>query len=267
MVYKLINAGVLAIICEYVDALLGMGYGTTLTPLLIIVGFEPLQVVPAVLFGQLVGGMVGGIVHHRVGNIKLDFRQDVELKRRLKWLGYIPRSVDAKVVYMLVVCGVMGAVVAVMVAVNIPVKVLRTYIGVMVLCIGGLILVRKGGERLSWRRLIMMGFVSGFNKGISGGGYGPLVTGGQIVSGRGVKQAVGSTTMAEALICVVGFIGYLVMKGDICWKLAYATGVGSLIAGPLAAITVSKINVRGLRVGIGVATIILGVTMLVVTFR
>ena len=125
MVYKLISAGVLAVVCEYVDASLGMGYGTTLTPLLIIVGFEPLQVVPAVLFGQLIGGVVGGIVHHKVGNIKLDFRQDAELKRRLKWVGYIPRSVDAKVVYMLVVCGVIGAVVAVMVAVNIPVKVLR----------------------------------------------------------------------------------------------------------------------------------------------
>jgi len=267
MVYRFMIAGMLAVVCEYVDASLGMGYGTTLTPLLIIVGFEPLQVVPAVLFGQLIGGMVGGIVHHRVGNIKLDFRQDAELRRRLRWVGYIPRSVDAKVVYMLVVCGVVGAAVAVMVAVNIPVKILRIYIGVMVLCIGGLILVRKGGERLSWRRLIMVGFVSGFNKGISGGGYGPLVTGGQIVSGRGVRQSVGSTTMAEALICVVGFIGYLVIKGDICWRLACATGVGSLIAGPLAAITVSKVNVRGLRVGIGVATIILGVTMLVMVVR
>ena len=264
MVYKLMIAGVLAVVCEYVDASLGMGYGTTLTPLLIMVGFEPLQVVPAVLFGQIIGGVVGGIVHHRVGNIKLDFRQDVEVRRRLRWVGYIPRSVDAKVVYMLVVCGVVGAVVAVMVAVNIPVKVLRTYIGVMVTCIGVWTLVRKGGERLSWRRLVTVGLVSGFNKGISGGGYGPLVTGGQIVSGRGVRQAVGSTTMAEAVICGVAFIGYLVVKGDIYWKLACATGVGSLIAGPLAAVTVSKVNVRGLRVGIGVATIILGVMMLVV---
>ena len=257
-------AGVLAVVCEYVDAALGMGYGTTLTPLLIMVGFEPLQVVPAVLFGQIIGGVVGGIVHHRVGNIKLDFRQDVEVRRRLRWVGYIPRSVDAKVVYMLVVCGVIGAVVAVMVAVNIPVKVLRTYIGVMVTCVGVWTLVRKGGERLSWRRLVTVGLVSGFNKGISGGGYGPLVTGGQIVSGRGVRQAVGSTTMAEAVICGVAFIGYLVMKGDVCWRLACATGVGSLIAGPLAAVTVSKVDVRGLRIGIGVATIILGVMMLVV---
>jgi len=264
MVYKLMIAGVLAVVCEYVDAALGMGYGTTLTPLLIMVGFEPLQVVPAVLFGQIIGGVVGGIVHHRVGNIKLDFRQDVEIKRRLRWVGYIPRSVDAKVVYMLVVCGVIGAVVAVMVAVNIPVKVLRTYIGVMVTCVGVWTLVRKGGERLSWRRLVTVGLVSGFNKGISGGGYGPLVTGGQIVSGRGVRQAVGSTTMAEAVICGVAFIGYLVVKGDVCWRLACATGVGSLIAGPLAAVTVSKVNVRGLRIGIGVATIILGVMMLVV---
>jgi len=30
----------------------------------------------------------------------------------------------------------------------------------------------------SWKRLIAIGLISSFNKGISGGGYGPLVTGG-----------------------------------------------------------------------------------------
>ncbi len=32
-------AGVLALVCEYVDSSLGMGYGTTLTPLLLAMGF------------------------------------------------------------------------------------------------------------------------------------------------------------------------------------------------------------------------------------
>jgi uncharacterized membrane protein YfcA len=58
------------------DASIGMGYGTTLTPILLIVGFPPLEVVPAVLLGQLVGGTVGGLAYHRLGNINLDFRRD-----------------------------------------------------------------------------------------------------------------------------------------------------------------------------------------------
>ena len=35
--------------CEFIDSSLGMGYGTILTPSLLILGFDPLLVVPAVL--------------------------------------------------------------------------------------------------------------------------------------------------------------------------------------------------------------------------
>ncbi|RLE11549.1 hypothetical protein DRJ04_07830, partial [Candidatus Aerophobetes bacterium] len=125
-----------AFVCEYMDASIGMGYGTTLTPLLLIIGFLPLQVVPAVLVGQLVGGVVGGVFHHKFGNINLDFRQDEAVKKRLRGLGYIPKSFDSKVILILAICGIIGALVAVFVAVNIPKVFLETYIGIMVLGIG-----------------------------------------------------------------------------------------------------------------------------------
>ena len=92
---------IIALICEYMDASIGMGYGTALSPILIIMGFLPLQVVPAVLLGQLVGGLAGGFFHHRVGNISLDFRRDEAIKGRLRRLGYLPRSVDSKVIFIL----------------------------------------------------------------------------------------------------------------------------------------------------------------------
>ena len=38
-----------AFICEYMDSTLGMGYGTTLTPILLMMGYNPLQIVPVVL--------------------------------------------------------------------------------------------------------------------------------------------------------------------------------------------------------------------------
>ena len=46
----------LAFVCEYVASTLGMGYGTTLTPVLLVMGFAPLSVVPAVLLSELVTG-------------------------------------------------------------------------------------------------------------------------------------------------------------------------------------------------------------------
>ena len=48
-----ITITVIAFFCEMVDSTLGMGYGTTLTPLLLVMGFEPLEIVPAVLFSEL----------------------------------------------------------------------------------------------------------------------------------------------------------------------------------------------------------------------
>ena len=42
---------VIALLCEYMDSTLGMGYGTTLTPLLLVLplGLDPLAVIPAIL--------------------------------------------------------------------------------------------------------------------------------------------------------------------------------------------------------------------------
>ena len=61
-------------LCEYVDSSLGMGYGTTLTPVLLLAGFEPLQIVPAVLLSEFVTGLAAGLLHHHEGNI--DFLRD-----------------------------------------------------------------------------------------------------------------------------------------------------------------------------------------------
>jgi len=262
-----VAVAILALFCEYMDASIGMGYGTALTPLLLIIGFLPLDVVPAVLLGQLAGGLIGGLAHHRLGNIKLDFRKDDKLvKKRLRGLGYLPKSLDSKVIFTLAVCGVVGALVGVFSAVNIPQIVLKTYIGVMVFGIGIIILIRKSHGNLSWKGLVGVGLLSSFNKGISGGGYGPLVTGGQIISGRETKSSVGSTTLAEAIVCIVGFLSYVLVKGNIFWTLAAATSIGSIVAAPFAALTVKKVNTQKLRFVIGVVTIALGAMTLLKTF-
>ncbi len=257
----------ISLLCEFMDASLGMGYGTTLTPVLLIVGFAPLEVVPAVLLGQLVGGLVGGIAHQRLGNISLDFRRDEKIRNRLGGLGYLPRSTDSKIVFVLVVCGIIGALVGVFSAVNISKVALKAYIGAMVLVIGIIILARRRREGLiSWKGLVGVGLVSSFNKGISGGGYGPLVTGGQIISGGEARSSVGNTTVAEAMVCIVGFLCYVFVKGDIFWTLAAATSIGSVVAAPFAAMVVRKVTAQKLKIAIGAITIILGIFTLLKTF-
>jgi len=54
-----------ALICEFIDSYLGMMYGTILSPVLIIAGFNPLVVVPCILFSQGVGGFFGPLALSR----------------------------------------------------------------------------------------------------------------------------------------------------------------------------------------------------------
>ena len=59
----------LALACEFLDSSLGMGYGTTLTPLLLLSGFAPLDIVPAVLLSEALTGAAAGYMHQRDGNV------------------------------------------------------------------------------------------------------------------------------------------------------------------------------------------------------
>jgi len=251
---------VIALVCEYVDSSIGMGYGTTLTPILLLWGFQPLQIVPAVLFSEFITGILAGLWHHRLGNVSFDFRSDDRTRRRhLQALGYLPRSFDAKVTIVLIVLGVTGALAAVFLSINLPKLWVKTYIGVMIFAIGLYIIVNVNRRRtFSWGKFTVIAALSGFNKGISGGGYGPLVTGGQVISGRSAKNSIGSTSLAEGIVCLVGFITYLIVRRSIDWHLALPLVVGAVLSTPLAALTVRKMPETRLKYVIGTVTLLLG---------
>ena len=58
----------LALVAEFIDSSLGMGYGTALAPILLLLGFPVEDVVPAVLISELATGLLAGLAHHRAGN-------------------------------------------------------------------------------------------------------------------------------------------------------------------------------------------------------
>lgn len=258
----------IAFFCEYMDSTLGMGYGTTLTPVLMAFGFGPMQIVPAVLLSELISGLLASFFHHKEGNV--DFKPRTTniavIIRHLKALGYIESfrrgiPLHLKVALLLAVCSIAGTVAAVFVAVNIPKFWLKMYIGCLVLAMGIIILICFNKKfRFSWRKITALGLVASFNKGMSGGGYGPVVTSGQILSGVEGKSAVGITSLAEGLTCLVGVITYiLVAKNPIDWKLAPYIITGAVLSVPLSAVSVKMLTEKRLKISIAVITIILGV--------
>lgn len=233
----------LAFVCEFIDSSLGMGYGTTLTPLLLLLGYQPLQIIPALLLSEFAAALSAGYFHH--------LHQNVNFKKGSK---------DLKIALTMSACSVAGALIAVMVAVKISALVLKLYISLVVIGMGIVILSTLNQTfRFSWRKIISLGLFAAFNKGISGGGYGPIVTGGQILSGVNSKNAVGITAFAESLTCLAGVVAYaLVSNNRIDWKLAPYLIIGALLSVPLATLVVKKIKTDKLKLAVGLATLVLG---------
>jgi len=265
--WHIIVIPVLAFLCEYMDSTLGMGYGTTLTPLFMLMGYSPMQIVPVILLSELISGVSAGFFHHREGNVNFKPKSThiPTIIERLSALGYVESfkrgiPLHLKVALLLAVCSIVGTVAAVFVAVNIPKFWLKLYIGVLVLAMGLVILICLNREfKFSWRKITLLGVIASFNKGMSGGGYGPVVTGGQILSGVEGKSAVGITSLAEGLTCLVGVISYLLIsKAPLEWKLAPYVICGAILSVPLSAKSVKIMSARKLKLAIAVLTIALG---------
>lgn len=250
----------IALLCEFIDSSLGMGYGTILTPVLLILGFEPLDIVPAVLFSEFLTGLTAGFLHNREKNVSFDFSNDRQHRYR-KYLPmiYIPKSIDAKVFMVLASCSIVGTIAAVFTAINIDKETFKVFIGAIVFLMGVVTLLRRNKTpRFSWAKILGLGTLASFNKGLSGGGYGPLVTAGQILSGLKAKPAVAITSFAEALTCFVGISVYFIAGKNIDWTLALPLAAGALISVPFAVKAVKIIPENKLTLVVGAATLALG---------
>lgn len=259
----------MAFVGEFIDSSMGMGYGTILTPTLIIMGFEPLVVIPAILLSQAFGGLTASLFHHQFRNVS--FKRD---------------SKDFKAFLLISGVGVIATIFAALISINISKIILNSYIGILVLSMG-IIILRNKVFQFSWKRLIGIGIISAFNKGMSGGGFGPVVTGGQILAGQNHKNAIGVTTLAEAPICLAGFMTYIIgrtvieLNGGILnmpfaefanrlfaphmfnWELLLALLLGSVFVTPFGAFTTRIINQKVMHYIVGILITILGFLTLI----
>lgn len=262
----------LAFVMELIDSSLGMGYGTVLSPILIIMGFNPLVAIPALLLSQAFGGLTASIFHHKYDNA-----------------NFSKKSKDLKIVGLISLCGIFATVLSAIIALNLPKMYIKTYIGVLVLVMGVILLANKK-FRFSWKRMFAIGIISAFNKGLSGGGFGPVVTSGQIIAGQENKNAIGSTTLAEAPICIIGFFTYAIgntiknFEGSVLnmnvgdffhalfsrnifqWELVMALLLGSVMVAPFGAFVTKLIKDKKLTFILGILVTGLGIWTLVKTY-
>ena len=192
----------LAFVFETLDSSAGMGFGTALSPLLLVLGFEPLEVVPALLACEAATGLTAGVMHNEFRNVEISFR---------------PLNKAGETLLIIAAIGALAAISAEVLtyyAFELPAIFVKSYVGVVILVMAALLVTNatRGDSRpYRPRRLLAFGAVAGVNKGVGAGGYGPVVTLGGVLSGVFEKTSVALATLAEGVASTFGTITFLVL--------------------------------------------------------
>lgn len=249
---------------------MGGGYGTILVPILLAFNIDRRFLIPAVLFTEIWTGLGSALLHHFVGNA--DFHVKILNGKEAEQNGKIILSQDFKIAIILAVCGVIGGVIAAYASIKINDVIMKTYIGSLVLLMGFLVLIRLKWK-FKWWKIYGIGLIAAFNKGLSGGGYGPLISSGQIIADRNPRQAVASTSLSEAVVCAVSLIitATIPENQSIIFTLPFlhfiiALLIGALLSVPLAVLTVKYIPIKKMQPIIGIVTVLLGIFTIIKTY-
>lgn len=247
--YLLLLAIFLGFLGGLFDNSFGMGYGL-LSPIFVFIGFDILVVVPTLLLSQAITGFSGTIFHSLNKNVNFGSKETRE----------------SRIYYLFTFAGVVGTIFAVFFAINLPDLFLLLYIGLMMMIIGIIVLfkINFGG---SWNKLYAISVIAGFNKAISGGGYGPLVTSGQLMAGGEVRNSVGVTQFSESTISILAFLLYFVFNDFaqimLTIQLAIIMVFSGMFSAPIGAIIARKLDesvarkvVAWLSISIGIITLL-----------
>jgi uncharacterized membrane protein YfcA len=225
-----------------IDLSLGMGYGFTVTPVMLMLGYSPQEAVPAVLISSFIGGISSSIWNHRLHNV------DFDLKGRAFRIAAFTSAL-----------GVLGAILGVFISFNLPVRIVGLYIGFIVIASGLIVIISRSLiSEFSWNKMVIISLIGSLNKGLTGSGFGPVITTGAMLSGIDERASVSIQSLSESSVSLVGFLAYLLMEGSVNYQVATVMSLGVILASPIAARIVHNIDGKMLRIMVGVLALLIG---------
>ena len=193
---------ILAFLFETMDSCAGMGFGTGLAPLLFILGYEPLQVVPILLISEAITGFTAGFFHQEFENAKFNLKK--------------PINKETRVMLNIAIFGCLAIIISVFLtyyAIKVDKTIIQTYVAILVLAMGLIAIIKLKYKSTTYKPKLLTFFsaLAGFNKGIGAGGYGPVVMLGQIFSGIYEKTATAIVSFAEGIVSVAGVAAFVLV--------------------------------------------------------
>ncbi len=189
------------LIFEFMDAAAGMGFGTAVGALLLLAGFTPVQVVPTIMIEQALCGLVGTFLHQEFKNVEWRFSpmsETIKLWLLISVLGCIAILISITAIYSVFAVHKVW---------------IKLYVMLTLLLMGAISLfqgISRKEKKYRPKLMTLFGFLAGFNKGIGGGGFGPVVTVGGVLSGIPVKSQLAVTAISEGTVSTFAVIIWFV---------------------------------------------------------
>ena len=248
--WMILSISVIGFLAQIIDGSLGMAFGVSATSFLILLSYSPAAASAVVHLAEIVTTAVSGLSHAKFGNI------------------------DWPVLFKIAVPGSIGALIGALLLSSIDMSAARTWTAIVLICLGVLIVLKfarntpRSQMRIGQKRwLIPLGLFGGVVDATGGGGWGPIVTSSMTVSGvLEPRKAIGTSNAAEFAVALSASIGFLIGLGltGIELTAAVALMIGGVLAAPVAAYIVKKINPRLLGLAVGVLVIILNLRQLII---
>jgi uncharacterized membrane protein YfcA len=161
----------------------------------------------------------------------------------------------------MVIPGLLVVVVGVFAATNLSSLWVKTYIGILVIIMSVLCLSPLK-YKFAWWKHYAVGILAAFNKALSGGGFGPVTSTGDIIGGLKSKVSIATTTFAEVCICLGAFVVYIFFVGNLNIVIAFALCIGTVVGGIVGPYISSRVSHHRLRKCIGILGIASGIWLL-----
>lgn len=235
---QLIAVAIAGLVAQLVDGALGMGYGLTSSTLLIATGLTPAAASASVHLAEVGTTAVSGVAHHRFNNV------DWHAVRRIAIPGGIGAFLGAT--FLSSISTEFAKPLASSLLFTLGIYVLLRFL------LGKVRVARTGRPGL--RFLAPLGLIGGFVDATGGGGWGPVTTPTLLADGRlAPNRVIGTVSASEFVVAICASVGFFVALSGQAVRLEYVFALlgGGIIAAPIAAYSVRKLNPRLLGVIVG----------------
>lgn len=225
-------------LAQLIDGALGMAYGVTSAGLLMALGMPPVAASASVHYAETFTCGASGISHLLAGNV-----------RRPLFIA-------------LVLPGVLGALLGVLVAVNVPAAWMRMILTPYLVGMGLFLLFRSSraaGERGDVPKGSgLIGLLAGFVDAIGGGGWSALTVTILLARGLPPRAVIGSVHLAKCIVSIAASVSFLLTIGTSHGIAVIGLIAGGVVAAPFGAVFVRRIPARAATALAGFAVLVLG---------